>query len=80
VCHRGGMTTLQRLARVRRMASTGEARRIRERAGLRRSEVATDLGITPNRLTTWELGLRSPSGEAAVRWGRLLEALDREYR
>ena len=72
------MTTrveLHRLAEIRRLCSTGEARAIREAAGLRRAEFASALSITPNRLCHYELGLRAPSGDLALRYLRLLDDL-----
>jgi DNA-binding transcriptional regulator YiaG len=74
-----GSTTgdLRRLARVRRWVATGEARRIREEARLSASAVARAADISHVSVLRYESG-RVPSGDAALRYGRVLEALRRE--
>lgn len=66
------------LAVARRMAASGEARRIREASGLTNPEIARDIGTAPNTPRRWEKGERVPHGEAAVRWVLLLRQLERE--
>jgi DNA-binding transcriptional regulator YiaG len=63
------------LAATRALARSGEARAIRERAGLSLREMAAALGVTRSALQRWEVGLRTPRGESAVRYGALLAAL-----
>jgi DNA-binding transcriptional regulator YiaG len=66
---------LDELSRLRSFLQTGEARRIRERAGLSLGEVARGLGVSPSTLHRWEGGKRSPRGEAALRYWQLLRRL-----
>jgi DNA-binding transcriptional regulator YiaG len=67
------------IAAAREAAKTGEARRLREAAGLSQVEVALTVGVTSQAVNRWESRSRSPRGRAAVRYGRLLERLaDRE--
>jgi len=51
------------------------ARGLREGARLSQAEVASICRVTPAAVTLWEQGARMPKGEAAVRYGRLLERL-----
>jgi len=64
------------LVEVRRIARSGEARAIRERAGLSLREVASAVGVTRSALQRWETGTRAPGGELAGRYGALLAALE----
>lgn len=63
------------LARVRRLASTGEAQALRLSAGLSLREVADAVGVSHSNLWRWEAGQRAPRGVAALAWGCLLEDL-----
>ena len=64
------------LARVRNHARSGRARRARLLAGLSLSEVAGPIGVSPVTIFRWETGERRPTGEAALRYADLLDALD----
>jgi DNA-binding transcriptional regulator YiaG len=66
-----------RLAKVRALAASGEARRIRERALLSCADIARPCGVDQATVWRWEEGTRRPYGEAAIRYGELLESLDR---
>jgi len=68
-------TRLQRLAAVRRLCATGEARQIRESSKLSLSEVADDVAVTPTAIWGWETGSRKPRGDAALRYGEVLDSL-----
>lgn len=63
------------IARVRELASSGDAKAIRERARLSRSEVARSVEVDPSTIGRWEEGLRSPQGDAAIRYGSVLREL-----
>lgn len=65
------------LVRVRRLAESGEARRIRIANGLSLAEVADPIGASSSALSRWERGERVPRGAKAVRYLRLLDALVR---
>jgi DNA-binding transcriptional regulator YiaG len=66
-----------RLTRVRRLASSGAARAIRESAGLSLSEAAAAAKVNRVTIHRWEQGQRRPHGAAALRYLRLLEELSR---
>ena len=65
-----------RLVSIRNMAMSGEARRIRIRAGLSLDEVAEPCGVARTTIYRWEQRHRKPTGEAALRYLNLLESLD----
>lgn len=69
--------TAKELVRVRRLASTGAARAIREDAGLSLSELATAAKVHKTTIFRWETGLRRPRGDAAERYLTVLEELTR---
>jgi transcriptional regulator with XRE-family HTH domain len=66
---------VQQVAWVRRLARNGNARVIREGAGLSASEIARELGVSPAAVSRWERGERSPRGKAAEEWAALLRRL-----
>lgn len=64
---------------MRRLAASGEARRIRLTAGLSLSEMAAAAnGVSVATVYRWETGERSPRGDAAIAYGRTLARLQRE--
>lgn len=75
--YRCGMRTLDlpEMARLRTMAASGEARRLRIGAGLGLAEVAREVDVVPSTLSRWERGLLRPHGVEAARWFRLLAEL-----
>jgi transcriptional regulator with XRE-family HTH domain len=79
----GATTTSEQvldLARVRRLASSGEARRVRLAAGLSLYDLAGAVGVAAATVHRWERGESRPSGEAALRYGALLGAVARQVR
>lgn len=66
---------LVRLADVRRLAASGEAKRRREVADLSLSEVAQECEVDIATVWRWENGQRRPRGLPAMRYGRLLDRL-----
>jgi transcriptional regulator with XRE-family HTH domain len=62
-------------ARARLLLASGEARRIRERAGASRRDVASAIGATPSAVGHWESGIRRPRSATAARYGELLAEL-----
>lgn len=64
-----------RLAELRHLIASGQARGIRERARLSLPEVATYCRVTYKTIRRWESGERSPRGDGALRYGYLLAAL-----
>jgi transcriptional regulator with XRE-family HTH domain len=63
------------IAKARALIRSGRAQAIRERAGLSRSEVAESVGVNDSTIARWETGERSPRGEGAKRYARLLREL-----
>lgn len=61
---------------VRRLAASGDARRIRVTAGVSMSEIAAACAVSPSTVLRWENGQRRPRGSAATRWLRILRALE----
>jgi DNA-binding transcriptional regulator YiaG len=76
------MPKTSELAEIRRLAKTGRARIIRTEAQLSLAEVAAEVRNLSTELTTpttvlrWERGERSPHGEAALAYLKVLRALD----
>ncbi|MDQ6876273.1 MAG: helix-turn-helix domain-containing protein [Candidatus Dormibacteraeota bacterium] len=66
---------LVELRDVRAFVRTGRARQTRLRAGLSLSEVAQSVGVSVAAVYRWETSDRTPRGEAAVRYWRLLQQL-----
>jgi DNA-binding XRE family transcriptional regulator len=66
------------LAEVRQSCASGLARQLREAAKITRGEVAGAVGVTGRAIGLWETGQRSPTGEAALAYGRLLRQLARQ--
>jgi DNA-binding transcriptional regulator YiaG len=64
------------LTEVRRLLSSGEARRTRTASGLSLSEVAGVVGVSTAAISRWETGDRRPTGRAALAYGRLLARLE----
>lgn len=66
---------LDQLVTMRQLVRTGDARQLRQGAGLSRRELAASVGVTVSTLTKWELGQRVPNGDAALRYARVLGRL-----
>lgn len=67
----------ERIALVRRMARTGEARAIRRAADLPTRTIAVLVGVSRQTVVRWEAGTRAPSGPRALAY---MELLDRVLR
>jgi transcriptional regulator with XRE-family HTH domain len=67
------------LARLSRLANSGQARAIRERAGVEASDLARSIGVDTSSLWRWESGARGRhtprNAEVALRWLQALDAL-----
>ena len=66
---------LDTLVRIRRLARTGDARHLRETAGLSLMELAAELHVAPSTLSRWETGKTSPRARVALRWASILSEL-----
>jgi transcriptional regulator with XRE-family HTH domain len=69
--------TLIEIARARRLARTGEGRRIREAAAVSVRELAAAVGVDPTTVWRWETGQSIPKPEQARRWDAALRDLAR---
>jgi len=68
--------TALRIAKVRTLAASGEATKIRVAAGLTRGDIAREIETSIGAVRRWELGERAPTGAAALRYLSLLEQLE----
>lgn len=71
------MTEPLKLAAVRARAADGSARRIRVAAHLSLTDIASAVGVDQSTVHRWETGRRAPRGAPALRYGALLDALER---
>lgn len=70
-------TDIERLALVRRICSSGEARRRRITAQVSLREVAEACGVDPGAVHKWETGQRVPRQDAALRYLAVIEMIGR---
>ncbi len=66
------------LSEARNKSKSGEAQAIREARGLSRKETGDVVGVAESTIFRWESGDRKPRGDAGIRFGRFLRALDRQ--
>lgn len=71
------MRKAERLARVKAMATNGEARAIREHARLSLRDVGLAVGVDGSTVGKWERGQRVPQGDASWRYAELIARLER---
>ena len=69
------MKQLEDMARVRGLAASGLARTIRRGRHLSQREVAKAARVNSASVSRWETGARSPRGDGALRWLKVLESL-----
>jgi hypothetical protein len=60
---------------ARHLVATGQARAVREAAGVSRAEAVRGRDFTIDALTLWERGQRMPRGSTAAAYGELLREL-----
>jgi transcriptional regulator with XRE-family HTH domain len=63
---------------VRHLCVTGGAQRIRLESRLSQNDVALEVGTTGSVVSMWERALATPRNGFALRYARLLRALDAE--
>ncbi len=63
------------LSHMRNLVAGGLVGHLRRSAGLTQAEVAKDVGVHPSTVAYWERG-HVPSGDAAVRYARLVFELE----
>lgn len=64
---------------IREATHSGEAKVIRLAAHLTRAELAQAIPVHPLTVYKWERGLRTPRGDYALRYARLLRALEAQH-
>jgi DNA-binding transcriptional regulator YiaG len=64
------------LAEVRRKAASGDARSVRLAADLTLKEIGEHCHVSGDAVRGWELGRCVPRGAAALRYARLIEAIE----
>lgn len=57
------------------MVRNGDAVRIRQAADVPQVAIGRDVGVSAACVSKWESGKRTPTGEAALRYLRVLEGL-----
>lgn len=67
---------LEQLSRLRELAASGEARRLRLGARLSQAEIAGACGTSASAVSRWESGERVPRGHAADRYAAIIVGLD----
>lgn len=69
---------MKRLMWIREAAESGQARAIRENARVSLRETARETDVAASTLDRWERGLNRPRRDAALRWARVLETIQRD--
>lgn len=69
---------LARITRVRQLAKTGQAKRIRLNADASIRDMSAEVGVAPGTIYRWEQGITRPDKEHALRWERALARLVEE--
>lgn len=67
----------ERAIRGRMKARDGSGRTLRIAAGLSLADLAEELDVDKATLSRWERGLESPRRNAAIRYERLIDQLER---
>ena len=66
---------LKSLSAARRWAKNGTARKVRELSELTQGEIAEACGVDQSTVALWETGRRTPAGDAARMYARVLIGL-----
>ena len=69
------MDRLEAMLTIRRLQDSGQARRIREQAGVSVALLARSIGVQEATVWRWETGRSRPREEAALRWLAALETM-----
>jgi transcriptional regulator with XRE-family HTH domain len=72
------MQNVRDLARIRRMQESGEAKRLRERAGVSLRTMARAVGVRASTLIRWEANQVRPRESTALAWLAVLDQLRAE--
>ena len=71
------LKTTVELAKMRKLVRSGNAREIRLENGLSLYDVAGMIGVNPTSVYHWENGVCLPRGPHALKYARLLDALQK---
>jgi DNA-binding XRE family transcriptional regulator len=74
------ITTALELSAVRHLAENGGARKLRILGRLTQAEIGDTVGVSAVTVCTWERGIRRPTGQPAIAYGRLLAAIAEAHR
>jgi len=66
------------LAEIRRKCADGRARSVRLTCDITHREIGARCGVAGSTVARWEIGERVPRGRPALRYARLIEALERQ--
>jgi DNA-binding transcriptional regulator YiaG len=69
------MERLEAMLTIRRLQDSGQARRIREQAGVSVALLARSIGVQEATVWRWETGRSRPREDAALRWLAALERM-----
>jgi transcriptional regulator with XRE-family HTH domain len=69
------MDRLEAMLTIRRLQDSGQARRIREQAGVSVALLARSIGVQEATVWRWETGRSRPREDAALRWLAALERM-----
>jgi DNA-binding transcriptional regulator YiaG len=64
------------LVAAREAVTNGRGVAIRRAAGLSQGELARAAGVSAASVSRWEAGVRLPTGEAALKYARILRVLE----
>jgi DNA-binding transcriptional regulator YiaG len=70
------MSEIMLLVEAHKKARSGDAKKIRQKAGLTMAQVAAVIGVGESTVSRWEGGSRKPRGEHALKWAALLNELE----
>lgn len=70
------MSEIMLLVEAHKKARSGDAKKIRQQAGLTMAQVAAVVGVGESTVSRWEGGSRKPRGEHALKWAALLNELE----
>lgn len=66
---------LARVTKARRLAKTGQAKRIRQAADASHRDMGAEVGVAGSTIYRWEEGLTRPGWDHALRWEAALARL-----
>lgn len=71
---------LRLIVKATTLARSGTAKSLRRQAGLTVEAVAREIDVDASTVSRWEGGSRTPRGENAIKWAKLLDQLDEQIR